>query len=189
MLMFIIYAIIAVLLVFIAAGAVIVASSLIRPHVRTAAPPAHSTSRDLVPPEMPPGVPSGRETTNGGRNDPPGVRGTLHRYVGPVEPRHALLTAPVRVAVEFVAALFGFPGLGWLISGKVMTGLFLLVVGPSIFWGVLPAYLVVTERIVGNPYLTVQYLPVLAVVSATALGVYQLRLSRGDQGRRLEAEG
>lgn len=42
------------------------------------------------------------------------------------------------VAAEAAAAAVGFPGLGWLLSGRAAVGLSLALTGPGIAWGVLP---------------------------------------------------
>lgn len=102
------------------------------------------------------------------------------RYVGPVRPDMALLNTPLRVAVEAVTALCGFPGLGWLISGRVVTGVVLLAVVPSLVWGIIPMVLSVTGDIYRGPFVAVGYLPVLAVVSALGLTMAEIRRIRRE---------
>ena len=176
-----VYGIIAVLLLFILTGVVTLVAGLrqgraLRRAERegTAAAPA------------PAGTPAALGTAAAPRG-PSGIRGALHRYVGPVEPRHALLNPPARVGIEAFGGLFGFPGLGWLISGKVVTGLVLLVLGPSFIWGFFPVYLIATEKMADHPYLFIEYLPAVSVMSATLLAVYQVRLARGRAEKQLEA--
>lgn len=162
-----VYGIATVLVLFIVAGAATFAAGVRQGRARTRAGTAVPT------------------TGAGGRGGP---RAALRRYVGPVEPRHALLNPPLRVGVEAISALFGFPGLGWLASGKVVTGLVLLVAGPSFIWGLFPVYLIATQRMADHPYLFIQYLPLVSVMSAGALGIHQLRLAHSRTGeRRVEA--
>ena len=54
------------------------------------------------------------------------LRARIDRYVGAVDPSMALLNPPGRVGAEFFAALCGFPGLGWLLSGSVFAGLVMM---------------------------------------------------------------
>ncbi len=99
----------------------------------------------------------------------PGLRRRVQDYVGEVSPHRALLTAPARVALELACALCGFPGLGWLISGRVAVGLILLVVAPAIVWAWHPAYLSLTGGLAAHPFAVVRYLPVVSLASGTAL--------------------
>jgi hypothetical protein len=103
----------------------------------------------------------------------PGRR--MKRYVGPVKPEMALLNPPARVAVEFFCSLCGFPGLGWMISGRVAIGLPLFTIGPILTWAVYPLYLSVSNQIMAGAYSALRYLPVLAVTSAGLLAISQIR--------------
>jgi hypothetical protein len=105
-------------------------------------------------------------------------RSRIDRYVGPVDPRMALLNPPGRVATEFFAALCGFPGLGWLLSGSVFAGLVLICVGPAFVWGAYPAFLVISGRMAGSPFIAVQYLPGLAIGSSALLAYREIQLAR-----------
>ncbi len=107
-----------------------------------------------------------------------GLRARIARYVGPVDPSMALLNPPGRVATEFFTALCGFPGLGWLLSGCVFTGLMLLCIAPAFVWGIIPMYLVVTGKAASGAFLAVQYLPGLAIGSAAALAYRETQLAR-----------
>jgi hypothetical protein len=122
------------------------------------------------------------------RTAPEAMRGgdvTLHqridRYVGPIAPESALLTPRSRVLVEFVTAACGFPGLGWLISGRVGVGLALLVCGSAVVWGFAPVALAFSGLLLKSPYAATFYLPLLGIVSAVALALdqkYVRRLTR-----------
>jgi hypothetical protein len=108
-----------------------------------------------------------------------GLRAAVDAYVGPVSPENAFLNAPGRVALEFVAAMCGFPGFGWLSSTRVRIGLPLMVVAPAIVYGAYPMYLVLSGHILDRPLIGLEYLPVVAVVSATALAIAEVRSARG----------
>lgn len=103
------------------------------------------------------------------------------RYVGSASPRMALLNAPARVAIEFFCSLCGFPGLGWMISGRIAIGLPLFVIGPAITWAIYPLYLSMSNEIMAGPYVVLRYLPVLAVTSAGLLAISQVRYARRRQ--------
>jgi len=106
------------------------------------------------------------------------LRARAARYIGPMDPSMALLNPPGRVATEFFTALCGFPGLGWILSGSVFTGLILISVGPATVWGFYPVFLAVTGRLLRGPFVAVQYLPGLALGSSAALAYRELRLAR-----------
>jgi hypothetical protein len=99
-------------------------------------------------------------------------------YVGPIDRSHAPLNPPLRVAVEFVCALGGFPGLGWLLSGRIFTGLLLMCIVPSLVWGIVPVVLSMTGLLLISPYSVVFYLPALAAVSASSLAFVEMRGSQ-----------
>jgi hypothetical protein len=106
------------------------------------------------------------------------LREKIRRYVGPVDPKTRLLNPPGRVVVEFVGAFCGFPGLGWLCSGSVFTGLLLLCCVPAFVWGLYPVILSVTGKLISSPYVVIEYLPAIAVASAGALAYREIMLSR-----------
>jgi hypothetical protein len=106
------------------------------------------------------------------------ARDVVRRYVGPVTPDLALLNPPARVAIEFVGALCGFPGFGWMTSTRVWIGLPLLIAGPAIVFGFYPLYLVSSGHIADRPLIALEYLPFLAVASASALAVAEMRHAR-----------
>lgn len=99
-------------------------------------------------------------------------------YVGPIDRSQAPLNPPLRVTVEFVCALGGFPGLGWLLSGRIFPGLLLMCIVPSLVWGIVPVVLSLTGLLLISPYSVVFYLPALAVVSAGSLAFAELRGSQ-----------
>jgi hypothetical protein len=106
------------------------------------------------------------------------LRARIGHYVGPIDPSMALLNPYGRVATEFFTALCGFPGLGWILSGSVFTGLVLICVGPAVVWGLYPVFLVMTGQILDGPFVAVQYLPGLAVGSSAALAYREFQLAR-----------
>jgi TM2 domain-containing membrane protein YozV len=113
------------------------------------------------------------------------LRARVGRYVGPIDPSTAVLNPPGRVATEFIGALCGFPGLGWIFSGCIFTGIVLLSLGPAVIWGFFPVILSVTGKLSSGPFVAVQYLPGLALGSAMALAYREIRLARR---RRLKAD-
>src|SRR3974377_612753 len=76
----------------------------------------------------------------------------IRRYVGPIDPKTALLNPPGRVAVEVVGAFCGFPGLGWLCSGSVFIGLLLICCGPAFAWGLYPVFFPVAGALLATPF-------------------------------------
>jgi hypothetical protein len=102
-------------------------------------------------------------------------RERLDRYEGPVTPDLARLNAPVRILLEFTCALFGFPGFGWVMSTRVVIGVVLMLVGPAFAWCFYPVYLSVSGRLADNVYSLIEYLPLLAAVSAGTLAVVEAR--------------
>ena len=110
-----------------------------------------------------------------------GLGEAARRYVGPVTPDLALLTPPLRVVLEFVGALCGFPGFGWMMSARVAIGLPLLIVAPTIVYGFYPVYLALSGHLVDSPYVAIRYLPFLAVISASALAAAEVRSSRSGR--------
>lgn len=110
-----------------------------------------------------------------------GLKEGMRRYVGPVTPDLALLTPVKRVLLEFVGALCGFPGFGWMASARVSIGLPMLVVAPAIVFGLYPAYLAVSGHLADSPYIAIRYLPLLAIASSSALAVVEVRAARGGQ--------
>ena len=115
----------------------------------------------------------------GGR---PGLRDVVSRYVGPVTPDLALLNPPARVGLELVGALCGFPGFGWMMSTRVAVGLPMLIAGPAIVFGFYPVYLVYSGHITDRPLIGLEYLPFVAVASASALAVAEVRRARSKHG-------
>jgi hypothetical protein len=108
----------------------------------------------------------------------PDIRHAMSRYIGPIHPDLALLNPPARVALEFVAALCGFPGFGWLVSTRVGIGLPLMVLGSATVYGFYPAYLALSGHFTDRPLIALEYLPVVAVVSAATLAVAEVKRAR-----------
>jgi hypothetical protein len=59
-------------------------------------------------------------------------------YSGPLPPRVQKIPLPFILAMEFFAALFGFPGLGWLYAGQALVGIAMLCIGPAVAWALIP---------------------------------------------------
>lgn len=105
----------------------------------------------------------------------PTWRQRVRDYVGEIDPHTALLTPATRPLVELAGAICGFPGLGWLISGRVAVGLVLLIAVPAVVWAFYPVYLSVSGRLAESGFAAVRYLPALAVVSAGSLAAVEWR--------------
>ncbi len=110
-------------------------------------------------------------------------RERMRARVGPVTPERAPLNAPLRVAVEFLGALGGFPGIGWSLSARLGTGVALMLVGPIFCWMLYPIILYHTGLMAADPYLMIKELPVIATVSALTLGVLEARSAGRRRGR------
>jgi hypothetical protein len=117
------------------------------------------------------------------------LRARIARYVGPVDPSIALLNPPGRVGAEFFTSLCGFPGLGWLLSGSVFTGLVLFCLGPAVVWGFYPVFLVLTGKVGSGPFVAVQYLPGLAIGSSAALAYREIQLARRRRQKAVATTG
>jgi hypothetical protein len=107
-----------------------------------------------------------------------GLRNAMSRYIGPVRPDLALLNPPARVGLEFIASLCGFPGFGWLVSTRMSVGLPLLILGSATVYGFYPAFLALSGHFTDRPLIALEYLPIVAVVSATALAVAEVQRAR-----------
>lgn len=101
------------------------------------------------------------------------LRQRVRGYVGEIDPHTALLTPATRPLVELAGAICGFPGLGWLISGRVAVGLVLLIAVPAVVWAFYPVYLTVSGRLAESGFAAARYLPALAVVSAGSLAAVE----------------
>ncbi len=106
------------------------------------------------------------------------LRAKIGRYVGPIDPNLALFNPPGRVATEFFTSLCGFPGMGWLLSGSVFTGIVLLCLGPAFVWGIYPLLLLLSGKMASGPFVAVQYLPGLAIGSSSLLAYREMQLRR-----------
>jgi hypothetical protein len=101
-----------------------------------------------------------------------GLGGRLRRLVSRTHGDVALLGPRRRVLIEFLGALCAFPGLGWILSGRVALGFTLLVGCPAVVWALLPMSLSVVGHF--GLSLALRYiLPVLALVSAGALAMVE----------------
>lgn len=112
-------------------------------------------------------------------------RDRISAYVGPAGPHLALLSPVKRVALELVSASCGFPGFGWMMSGRVAVGLPLMILGSGFVFGFYPVFLAFTGHFLDSPYVALQYLPAVGIVSAATLGVTEYRFAH----RRLSSSG
>ncbi|MHB8859395.1 MAG: hypothetical protein ACYC6Z_07945 [Thermoleophilia bacterium] len=106
------------------------------------------------------------------------LRQRIDRYEGPINRDLALYNAPARVGIEFFTALCGFPGMGWMISGRILAGIILMSTVPIFVWAIFPLYLSMAQPLLPSPFVPVQYLPGVALLSAGSLAVSQFRASR-----------
>jgi hypothetical protein len=112
---------------------------------------------------------------------PPVQRNPIRRlqdYVGDADDSKRLLNAPLRVTLEFFLALCGFPGIGWMASGQLAVGLVLVAAVPSIFWAVAPVLMASNGALFRDPFATVRYLPIIAIVSAGGLATSEIMRAR-----------
>ncbi len=120
------------------------------------------------------------------------LRARLHllrpRQAG--RPRVALLELPRSqvLLIEFLAALVGFPGFGWLFGGFALAGALLLYIGPGIAWALIPSLFALSQgwlhRLNWSVFLI--YLPASALTSTLALHALLRRREIGEAG---EAKG
>lgn len=101
------------------------------------------------------------------------LRQRFNRYVGPINRSAAPLTPPARVAVEFGAALCGFPGLGWMISGRLQVGLPLIIAVPAMLWAFFPLFISLSGHVFDEPMAVFAVLPAIAVLSSALLAVQE----------------
>lgn len=66
------------------------------------------------------------------------LRVALARYDGMPAPWRRRIPAAYFLGAEIVGASAGFPGLGWILSGRPLIGLPLALLGPGIAWAVIP---------------------------------------------------
>ncbi|KKM66188.1 hypothetical protein LCGC14_1483740 [marine sediment metagenome] len=62
----------------------------------------------------------------------------LNRHNTTEKPWRARITDRSLLLPEALAALFGFPGLGWILSGRALVGVPLMFGGPALAWAILP---------------------------------------------------
>lgn len=89
---------------------------------------------------------------------------------------------PWFVVAEGTGALAGFPGLGWILSGRGGVGLPLALAGPAVAWGVVPMMVDATSGRLDRvaPAEAVAYLTVSALLSCVALAAALARQARRD---------
>ncbi len=114
---------------------------------------------------------------------PPGpprsVEQRARDFVAPAHAQHAMLGPRRRVGVEFFTSLCGFPGFGWIASGRVALGVTLMTAVPAFVWAIYPIILSVNGRIADGPFVAVRYLPALAVLSSATLALVEWRTGKG----------
>lgn len=112
------------------------------------------------------------------------LRRWVRAYDGPQPAWLPRIPRPALLVAEAAGASAGFPGLGWILSGRGSVGLPIALVGPSMAWAVLPA--VMTGD---NPFslqrrgsaLVVMWVLSTAVLSTAALAIdLQRRLGRAS---------
>jgi hypothetical protein len=114
----------------------------------------------------------------GGSHSEGGPVRRFRAYIGPSKGAKPLLSAPLRVALEFFLALCGFPGIGWMASGRLAPGLLLVAIVPSTVWAVAPVLAASQGALFRDPFATVRYLPLVAVVSAGGLAMAEIHAQR-----------
>ena len=92
----------------------------------------------------------------------------------PIKRELLIFNPPTRVFVEFASSLFGFPGMGWILSGKIVIGVGLISIVPSFIWALLPVYAVFSGELANDPFTIVKYLPWMALISAGSLALNQI---------------
>lgn len=99
-------------------------------------------------------------------------------YIGPVDRRLAPLNPPLRVAVELFCSLFGFPGIGWMVSGRITVGLPLVVLVPAALWMFYPLYISSAWVVLEHPLSVLAVLPPIALLSAGFLAAAEFSEAR-----------
>ena len=105
----------------------------------------------------------------------------------------ALLELPLSqvLLIEFLAALAGFPGLGWLFAGYTLLSAIFLYVGPCLAWALLPSLFALSGgwlHRAGWNLLLFLYLPASALASTAALRGAVTRHARAAAERTPSAE-
>ncbi len=91
------------------------------------------------------------------------------------------------VVPELVAGLFGFPGLGWILSGRAMVGVPLMMGGAAVSWAIIPLLLSPYSS-GGLPHLTPAALETYLIVSAILSSALLLVVMISSGRARHEAE-
>lgn len=107
--------------------------------------------------------------------------------------RLALLELPLSqvLLIEFLAALAGFPGLGWLFAGFTLLSAIFLYVGPCLAWALLPSLFALSGgwlHRAGWNLLLFLYLPASALASTVALRAAVRRRAPAKAGSAPTAE-
>jgi hypothetical protein len=93
--------------------------------------------------------------------------------------------------IEFLAALFGFPGFGWLFAGHTLAGALLLYLGPAVAWALIPSLFALSQgwlyRLNWN--LLLFYLPASALGSTLALSATLRRQTVAPSSQTQPQEG
>lgn len=99
----------------------------------------------------------------------------LATYTGTLPPRVQKMPLIYVIMIEVVAALFGFPGLGWLFAGQAVVGVALLCLGPAVSWALVPFLTSPFADTIFEPYgiyVLVVWLLTTTFLSTLVLAVY-----------------
>lgn len=110
------------------------------------------------------------------------------QYTGPVNPRVRYRGLAPALVLEFGGAIVGFPGAGWLYTGRAFQGTLLLLLFPGIPWAIIPGVFTPYGGFLAHWGLAtlLVYLPVSAVLSTSILGyVHYQELKSGTTRRRM----
>jgi hypothetical protein len=88
------------------------------------------------------------------------------RYNGPAKPWLTRFPTRYYLIAETVGAVFGFPGLGWILSGKAFPGVLLMIIGPIFAWAAIPAMF---DPFMTGPLIQVGYMSVPIYLATTTL--------------------
>lgn len=102
-------------------------------------------------------------------------RENLATYTGTLPPRVQKIPLGFILMIEFMGALFGFPGLGWLYAGQAIVGVAMLCIGPAIAWALIPLLTSPFADTIFEPYgiyVLYVWLGGTAILSTLGLAIY-----------------
>ncbi|HDZ73243.1 MAG TPA: hypothetical protein ENH55_10805 [Aurantimonas coralicida] len=113
----------------------------------------------------------------------------LSRHDAPEKPWRGRIPSAALLLPEAAGALTGFPGLGWILSGRAAVGVPLMFGGPALAWAVLPLALSPYGPIArpDTVFVTIEsYLVISAAISVltlwTSIAMRRLRRDADNQG-------